>query len=156
MAVGNICTREVDTVDPDESVYLAAERMLECAVGTLVVVNADCQPIGLVTDRDLVERVLAKGRDSVFTAVGDIMTTDIQTVMEQTPIESALAVMRGGRFRRLPVVNDQGRVIGLISLDDILMLLSGEFHEIGRLLEKETRRFVVTSRKIFTNELAAT
>jgi len=154
MAVGNICTREVDTIVPDASAYIAAERMLERAVGTLVVVNADCQPIGLVTDRDLVERVLAKGRDSMNTAVGDIMTTDIQTVMEQTPIESALAGMRGGRFRRLPVVNDQRQVIGLISLDDILMFLSGEFQEIGGLLEEETPRFVVTGRQVFANELA--
>ena len=64
--------------------------------------------------------------------------------------------MRGGRFRPLPVVNNQRQVIGLISLDDILMFLSGEFQEIGGLLEEETPRCVVTGRKIFTNELVAT
>ena len=70
MSVGRICTREVDLAQMDESVWQAAERMHQRAVGTLVVIDDDKKPIGIVTDRDLVERVLAKFLDPGATTVG--------------------------------------------------------------------------------------
>jgi CBS domain-containing protein len=119
--------------------------MLQRAVGSLVVLNDHHQPIGILTDRDLVERVLAKGRSPIDTLVQDVMTTGLKTVTEEGAIESALAIMRSGRFRRVPVVNQGGRLVGLVSLDDVLMLLAQEFTQIGRLLEQETPRCVVTA-----------
>jgi CBS domain-containing protein len=144
MSIGRICVREVETVEPNETVYLAARRMLQRAVGSLVVVSDANQPIGILTDRDLVERVLAKGRSPVDTLVQDVMSTGLKTITEDGAIESALALMRSGRFRRVPVVDDGGRLVGLISLDDVLMLRATEFTQIGRLLQQETPRCVVT------------
>lgn len=138
MSVGRICIREVDTAEAGETAFRAAERMLQRAVGTLVVVNYAHEPIGIVTDRDLVERVVAKGRHPLETQLRDVMTVGPTAIFENSPIESALSLMRSGKFRRLPVVDANQRLVGLVSLDDILMLLAGEFTEVGKLLQQET------------------
>jgi CBS domain-containing protein len=143
MSVGRICVREVDTAEPGESVAAVAQRMHQRAVGTLVVVNDASQVVGIVTDRDLVSRVLAKGLSPTQTEVREVMTIAPRTVFEETPIESALLIMRTGRFRRLPVVDRANTLQGLLTLDDVLMLLAEEFTQIGRLLNRETPRAVV-------------
>lgn len=137
MSVGNVCVRQVDVARTDESVQVGAERMRARKVGTLVVVNKGYQPVGIVTDRDLTMRVLADARDPLQTVLGEVMTGDPMTVSSDTPIEDALRLMRNGAFRRLPVVDRAGKLSGLVSLDDILDLLSHEFGEIGRLLVQE-------------------
>lgn len=137
MTVGRICTREVDLVDSDESVQAAAQRMHARNVGTLLVVDQDQKPIGIVTDRDLTVRVLAEGLEAATTRVRQVMTASPQSVTEDTPIESALSTMRSGPYRRLPVVDSAGRLVGLLSIDDVLDLLTEEFGEIRRLLERE-------------------
>jgi CBS-domain-containing membrane protein len=71
------------------------------------------------------------------------MTLSPKTVTELTPIETALLAMRTGRFRRLPVIDQQSKLVGLICLDDILMLLAEEFSQVGRLLRRETPRAVI-------------
>jgi CBS domain-containing protein len=133
----------VDTATFDESAEVAAERMHQRAVGTLVVVNDAAQPIGIITDRDLVTRVLARGRIASETMLRDVMTGAPRTILETDPIEAALSLMRRGNFRRVPVVDDEKKLVGLITLDDILMLLAEEFGEIGKLLEHETPRAVI-------------
>jgi CBS domain-containing protein len=86
--------------------------------------------------------VLAKDLSSSRTLVRDVMTDHPRTISEEASIEAALSLMRGGRFRRLPVVGREGKLMGLVSLDDILMLLAEEFLQIGKLLEGETPRGV--------------
>jgi len=137
MSVGRICTRYVDLADPEETVQAAARRMLERKVGTLVILDQAKRPVGLLTDRDLVLRVLALGQDPRQTSVGEVMTKEPKTVTEGTPIEQALALMRSGAFRRLPVVGGDGTLVGLVSLDDILSLLAEELREVGTLVERE-------------------
>jgi CBS domain-containing protein len=133
----SICLREVDLADPTESVLEAARRMRERRVGTLVIVDDAGKPIGLLTDRDLALRVVAAGGDPRAMSVGEVMTAHPKTASESTPIESALSLMRSGSFRRLPVVNEDGKLVGIVSLDDVLGLLAEEFELIGRLLERE-------------------
>jgi CBS domain-containing protein len=137
MSVGRICLRDVDLVDAGESALEAARRMRERGVGTLLVLDKSRRPIGIVTDRDLALRVLAEGRDPGATPVGGIMTEGPRTVSEETPIESALGLMKAGGFRRLPVVDREGRLAGIVSLDDVLALLAEEMVLIGRLVERE-------------------
>jgi CBS domain-containing protein len=143
MSIGRICVREVDTARPDESVAVIAERMHQRSVGALVVTNDTDHVVGIVTDRDLVSRVLAKGLSPTETPVRDVMTVSPKTISEWTQIESALLIMRSGRFRRIPVVDHDSKLVGLITLDDILMLLAEEFSQIGRLLKRETPRAVI-------------
>jgi CBS domain-containing protein len=119
-------------------VFLAAERMRDRTVGALVVLNDRRQPIGILTDRDITLRVVAAGRDPHDTTVEDVMTREVKTAREDTPIEMAGRQMRAGAFRRLPVVDNRGELIGLVTLDDILMLLCEEFDSIRGLLQRES------------------
>jgi CBS domain-containing protein len=135
MSVGRICSREIDIAEANETARDAARRMLQRGVGTLVVLNDERQPIGLVTDRDLVLRVLAPARDPETTRVREIMTADPKVLREDSPIEGALGLMRAGSFRRVPIVDAAGRLVGILTLDDVLSLLAEEFGHIGGLLE---------------------
>lgn len=137
MSVSKICVRDVDVISPDESAMVAARRMHSRKVGTLVVVDNEARPVGIVTDRDLTIRVLAEGRDGATTPIRNVLTRSLRTVHEDDAIEDALGAMREGPFRRIPVVNDDGKLVGLLSLDDVLELLAEEFACIGRLLEAE-------------------
>ena len=137
MSVGRICLREVDVAAATERVLEAARRMRERRVGTLVGVDDAGRPCGLLTDRDLALRVVAAGAHPHATSVGEVMTEHPRTVSESTAIESALSLMRSGSFRRLPVVNEEGKLVGIVTLDDILGLIAEEFALIGGLLQRE-------------------
>lgn len=140
MSAGNFCQREVDLAELGESVLTIAERMRQRTVGCLVVINARREPVGILTDRDLVIRVLAEGKDPYATRVEEIMTPGPKTVSEAAAIEDALRLMRSGGFRRLPVVDREGKLAGLLTLDDVLMLLAEEFSTAGQVLQRETPR----------------
>jgi len=137
MSVGRICSREIDIAEANETARDAARRMHQRGVGTLVVLNEERQPTGLVTDRDLVLRVLAPARDPETTRVREIMTADPKVLREDSPIEGALGLMRAGSFRRVPIVDAAGRLVGILTLDDVLSLLAEEFGHIGGLLERQ-------------------
>ncbi len=137
MSVGRICRRNVFIANLDENVRDVARRMREHNVGTLVALDANREPVGIVTDRDIAVRVVAEDRDARKTTVLDVMTIVPQTVSEDTPIEVALQMMRGGAFRRVPVIGKDGSLVGLLSLDDVLDLLADEFHVIGELIRTE-------------------
>jgi CBS domain-containing protein len=128
----------VDIVRLDENVEAAAHRMKERSVGTLIVLGQAEEPVGILTDRDIVVRVIAEGKSPHHTRVRDVMTPRPRTVAEETPIETAVAQMRSGAFRRLPVVDRSGKLVGIVSLDDVLALLAEELVDIGLLLEKES------------------
>jgi CBS domain-containing protein len=134
----------LDTAELNDVVSVAAQRMLARNVGTLIVVDKDRRPLGIVTDRDLAVRVLAEGRDPLKATVWEVMSQLPQNAGEEMPIEEAIGIMRRGSFRRLPVVNREGRLVGLISLDDILNLLAEEFGEISILLRKESPESLAT------------
>lgn len=138
MSVGRICSRDVDLAEPQETAQQAAGRMHSRKVGTLLVLDEAKRPIGILTDRDLAVRVVAEGRDPVQTTVQDVMTAAPHTLSEDAAIEEALAIMRGGRFRRVPIVDSDGALVGLLSLDDVLDLLAEEFRDIGGLLQGES------------------
>jgi CBS domain-containing protein len=135
--VGRICCRDVDTIDRRETVTNVARRMAARGVGTLVVLDDRERPLGLITDRDLAVRVLAETRDPATTPVEAVMTREPKTVTEDTPIEDALALMKSGGFRRLPVIDRSGKMIGMFSLTDVLALSAEEFTMIGGILERE-------------------
>jgi CBS domain-containing protein len=139
MTVARTCTRCVDFAEGNECATAVAQRMRARNVGTLIIVDHESRwPTGLVTDRDLVVRVLSEQRDPNQTRITEVMTQFPQTVTEETPIEEALHIMRCGPYRRLPVVNRDGRLVGILSLDDVLRLLTEEFGDISRLLREES------------------
>lgn len=140
MTIGKICQREVDLAGRDETVQAAAQRMANRNVGSLLVLDADRRPIGIVTDRDLALRVVGQGRLAATTTVSEVMTPEPETVREDVPIERALARMRAASLRRLPVVDGEGRLAGVVTLDDVVELLAEEFGEIRRLLDQTSPR----------------
>ena len=144
MSIGRICQRNVDLADADESVRFVAERMHQRSVGSLVVLDEWKRPIGIITDRDIVIRVIAAGKDPDMTQVCEAMTASPRTVTENTSIEQAIRLMRSGVFRRLPVVDRDGKLVGLVAADDILCPLAEEFADVGRLLERETPQEVAS------------
>jgi CBS domain-containing protein len=125
-------------IRPDDSVANAAERMRQRTVGCLIVVDDQQHPIGMVTDRDLVIRVVADAKDVDLTPVIDIMSADPVTATPETTLDEALALMRDGPFRRLPLVDPRGALVGLVTLDDILMHFGSEFAAIKSVLNLES------------------
>jgi CBS domain-containing protein len=133
MSVGQICTRTVITAKPDETARAAADRMLHYNVGSLVVVDNN-KPVGILTDRDLVLRVMARGDDPDAVNITSIMTTKPVCVQEQTPLEDAMNLLRGYQIRRLIVVNQAQELIGIFALDDMLEMLGEEQQAIAALM----------------------
>jgi len=139
MSSGKVCVRRVVFAEGRESVREAALRMTREEVGTLVVLDEARRPTGILTDRDVMVRCVAPGRDPEATAVAEVMSAPVASVEEATPVEDALDRMRVLRVRRLPVVDEQGALVGLLALDDVLELLAEESATIGAILRRPRR-----------------
>ncbi len=110
-------TRDPRTVNASDTLVDAARAMNEADIGDVVVVdNGDVK--GIVTDRDIVVRAIAEGRDPQSTSCGDVCTTGIESIEPSASVDDALRKMREADIRRLPVVQD-GRPVGIISLGDL-------------------------------------
>ena len=108
---------------PDETAREAARRMAETCRGNLLVVE-DGRALGLFTERDLLERVAAAGRDPARTRLREVMRADFETIDAGAPVAEAVRRMDEGGLRHLPVVED-GRVVGVLSNRDIPVLELG-------------------------------
>lgn len=117
--------RTVVVADPDDTVERVAGQMRDGHVGSVVVVRAG-RPIGIVTDRDLAMRVLAEGRDPRGTPVRDVMSRAPCTIADHRSIDSALHALRDAGVRRLPLVDAQGELVGIVTSDDLVKLLAEE------------------------------
>jgi CBS domain-containing protein len=139
MNVASICTRLPETITPGDTVLSVARQMLEHEVGSLVVAGQDGVPEGIVTDRDIVLRCVAEELRPDETEARRIMTPAVHTVHEDAPIEVALEQMADKEVRRLVVVNDAGRVTGIVSLDDMLEGIVESTADVGRLLRRQVQ-----------------
>ena len=140
MSVGEVCTRTVMTAHPEETVETAAARMAQYNVGALVVVEGQ-RPVGLVTDRDMVLRVVATGTNPQTCPLRTVMTSPPMTVPETAALEDAVSHMRTCEVRRLVVVNEAHEVVGIFALDDMLDLLGEEQHTIAALVHAAQGRW---------------
>jgi CBS domain-containing protein len=115
--VEQIMTRDPRTVSASDTIVDAARVMNESDIGDVIVVdNGGVQ--GIVTDRDIVVRAIAEGRDPQSTTVGDVCTSGVEAIEPSASVDDALRKMREGDIRRLPVVQD-GRPVGILSLGDL-------------------------------------
>jgi CBS domain-containing protein len=124
-----LCQRKVVTVRRHEELATAAWMMRERNVGCLVVVEpagvlGGERPVGMLTDRDIVTNVIVRQADPRDASVEDAMTRQPVTVAATTSIEEALQRMREGHVRRVPVVDERGRLAGILALDDICEYLA--------------------------------
>ncbi len=119
------------TATPETSARTLAVLMRDRHVGAVVITEKD-RPVGIVTDRDLVSRVIAPHRDPLTVQARDIMSPDIVLVREGTPVSEVTEQMRERGIRRVPVVDERGRLVNILSLDDMLVVLGEEIAKLGR------------------------
>jgi len=117
--------RRVVTTHPRATVRMVSEAMATEATGAIVVLD-EGKLVGIISERDIVGRVVAKGLDPQNIPVSDVMTRDVRTVTEDVLVRRALEMMHQGRFRHLPVVNASNQVIGMVSIRQLMGQRLGE------------------------------
>lgn len=143
MSVGEVCNREVVVVKQEADAGDAARLMREFHVGDLVVVEHRGKmsvPIGIITDRDLVIEVLAQGVDVSSVSVGDLMGQPLETAKEDDDLLDTLHRMRSKGLRRMPVINTEGGLEGILAVDDVLDILSEELSDVVALSAVQRHR----------------
>jgi len=140
--IGDLATREVVTVEAHLSVRDAAARMREQNVGSVVVVKTGAGPrlpLGMLTDRDVTYEVVALDLDASDVRVDQVMSLDLVTIDQDADLGAALRVMGQQGVRRLPVVDGDGRLTGVFSLDDALQEVTGQLEDMRLLVRRERR-----------------
>lgn len=149
MKIGDICNREVVFVNRDVTVHAACRLMRHYHVGSLVVVDAANDdpaprtkhvPVGMLTDRDIVIEVDAMELDSRVITAGDIMSADLVVAPESLSLTEAVDLMRFKGVRRLPVVNAENRLAGIVTIDDVMVVLAEAFSNIAHVVSREPTR----------------
>jgi len=118
MEVRDIMTRDVEIVSADASLKEAAAKMKKLDVGMIPVCDGD-QLRGMLSDRDITIRATAEGRDPTETKVAEIMSRDIVYCLEDQEVEEAVNLMEARQIRRLPILDQDQRLVGILSLGDI-------------------------------------
>lgn len=140
MPIGEICNREVVIAKRDDTILEAARLMRQHHVGDVLVVDDSGGkriPAGIVTDRDLVVEIIATELDPAAITVGDIMVPELAVVKEDTGVFESIQYMRAIGVRRMPVVDDSGGLVGILTLDDLLELLADELSFLAKLVRHE-------------------
>ena len=137
MQVKDIMTRDVQVVSPDTSVLDAARKMRAFDIGCLPVCKGH-QCVGIFTDRDIVIRVIADGRDPQTTPVSDIMTTDIVYCSEDENISRVVKLMEDKQVRRVLILDEDRYPVGICSVGD-LALDSGDLQLAGEVMHEVAR-----------------
>ena len=140
MSMGELCNREVVVIEPSASVSEAVRLMRDYHVGDVMVVEPrDTQriPVGILTDRDIVIKVLAEGRDPQALSIRDVMSTGLVTAREDEELVDVIGRMRRQGVRRIPVVNEHGGLEGILAVDDVLELLAEQINGLTALVKIE-------------------
>jgi CBS domain-containing protein len=149
-AIGEVCQREVVVATPDTTVTAAAKLMRRKHVGSIVIVDRVTdrrpKPLGIVTDRDLVLGVTALELDPDTTTLGDIMPPDLVTAHATDDAFEVMQLMRMKGIRRVPLVSQDGRLIGLVSFDDLLEAVTDELSTLTKAVGREQARESATRR----------
>jgi CBS domain-containing protein len=115
----DVMTRGVATVHPDDPVAHAAQMMSDCDCGALPVVDRQGRMIGMITDRDIAVRLVARDINTRDARVGDCMTDDVFACHEDDRLDSCMRSMSHHQIRRMPIVDDRHRVVGIVSQGDL-------------------------------------
>lgn len=136
MSISSLVSRPASVLSPRATCAEAARRMRRQNVGSIVV-EEDGAPIGIVTDRDLVTRVLAEEIEPASLCVGEVMSRFPVFLAAERELGEAIQMMTKMGVRRLPVVKANGRLLGMLSLDDVLVHLAGQLGQLKELLRTE-------------------
>jgi len=140
---GEYCNRDVAIIGKTDSVIMAARLMREHHVGDVLVVdshNGEPVPVGILTDRDIVIGILAEEVDIGVAIMADVMSCKLITAQESDDLMATIKRMRVNGIRRLPIVNQRGGLVGVLSVDDILDIIAEQLMDIDRLITREQRK----------------
>ncbi|MBA3718071.1 MAG: CBS domain-containing protein [Actinobacteria bacterium] len=132
-SIREVMTPDPCAIDADKPVSYAAKMMKDEDVGFAPIVEGD-KLIGTVTDRDIAIKVVAEGRDPELTTVREIASTDLVTIDPQQSLDEALKLMARNQVRRLPVVEDDGRLVGVVAQKDVAE--QGDDAKTGQVVEQ--------------------
>ena len=138
---------QVLTFAPSDSVFSAIKIMSEMNYGAAVIISPDFRPLGIVTERDFMRRLLNEGRDPKTTALSEIMTTDLKLAREDDDLLDWLRQMSNDRFRHLPVIDEHGVLVSIMSQGDFVSYTWPQL--IGRVAEQTRATFNINP-SIFT------
>jgi CBS domain-containing protein len=124
------------SIDTDKSVAYAAKMMRDEDVGLAPIVEGD-RLVGTLTDRDIAIRVVAEGRDPESTMAREVASTDVVTIDPQQELDEALRLMAQHQVRRLPVVEEDGRLVGIVAQADVAR--HGDDRQTGQVVEQISR-----------------
>ena len=125
MKVSDVMTRDVEFVPADATVREAATTMAEHDVGAVLVGSAE-RPEGILTDRDIILRVVVEGRDLIDLRVRDAMSSSLFTCRADDPVEAVAKEMEEHQVRRFPVLGDDGTVVGIVVRSDLVRVVADE------------------------------
>lgn len=143
MSAGEYCNRDVVIVESSEPVKTAVDLMRTHHVGDVVVVNKEdgsTRPIGILTDRDIIVEILAEDVDIDTVSVGDVMSYELVAVPEETKLMDVIKTMRTSKARRMPVIDADGGLVGILTADDIVELLSEQLSDLAALITNEINK----------------
>ena len=143
MRVGEFCNRDVVIVGKATQVLEAAQLMRSHHVGDLVVIEERAGkriPVGIITDRDIVVEMVAKGVALEAVSIGDVMSFELTTASEDDDIFDTVKLMRTRGVRRVPVVDKQGALVGILAIDDLLGLLEEFVGDVTGVIVREQAR----------------
>lgn len=136
MPIGEFCRSDVTVLERNSTIAEAARKMRESHVGDVVIVDrvdGVSKPVGILTDRDIVVGLIALDIPTASVKVEDVMTPSLVTVDRQTGVYETIHLMETYGIRRIPVVDDKGSVVGIVSSGDLLELLGQELNALSRL-----------------------
>ena len=142
-SIGEYCNREVVFATRNMSILEAAQLMRQHHVGDLIVVdetNGKRIPVGIVTDRDMVIEIIAKSVHLNDFCVGDIMSPQLVSMRSNETVLDTIHIMRTKGIRRIPVVNLEGELEGIMTADDLLGILAEEMSELARIPQSEKKK----------------
>jgi CBS domain-containing protein len=143
MKLKDLCVLDVACCNRAVTIAEAARLMRQYHTGDLVVTDdsdGTREPIGIVTDRDIVMDVVAKGRDPDRTQVGEVMTAPLVVASGSEDVDTAIERMRTQGVRRLPIVDDDGTILGILTLDDFYRALAEHTTQLAAIVTKEQTR----------------
>ena len=143
MKLKELCTPDVASCTAEISALHAARLMRDHHVGDLVILDENSEdgtPIGIVTDRDIVVEVLARDRDPATVTLREIMRVPLVIARASEEVEQALERMRAHGVRRVPMLDDDGKLAGIVSLDDLLRRLAADAAALTEVIAREQDR----------------
>jgi len=137
MTIKDVARETVVTATPEESAMAVAQTMREENVGSTVVVDDD-EPVGIITDRDLALHVVSENADAAELTAAELMTENPFTVTEEAGVYGVLSRIADVGVRRVPIVDHDGAITGIVTLDDFVVLLTNELENVSEVIQVES------------------